>query len=254
MNAHLAFRPPRLPRFQVVPTTRRCPWRRAARHRQPEPTSERRSTVHATARRNLGARSRDRLATVGLATFRFPRHRPVRSRGHSPSMTRSPHEWGPRTSFSQSPAASLYICERFARCPPVIPCTTNMADANHMAISWRMMVLDQVATAREAAPADSTARCAPSRSSSLRCGPPLTARAAPTAWLLRLHARALRFRQRNRVPSKTMSSRKMRFLRKHSQREKTGDSPCNTPHQRTPEFQSSACYRCPRDATELSHW
>jgi hypothetical protein len=51
-----------------------------------------------------------------------------------------------------------------------------------------------------------------------------------------------------------MSSRKLRFLRKHSQRENTGDSPCKTPHQRTPEFQFLACYRCPRDATELSHW
>ena len=39
----------------------------------------------------------------------------------------------------------------------------------------RMISFDQPVTAREAVPADCTARCAPSRSSSLRCGPPLTA-------------------------------------------------------------------------------
>ena len=118
----------------------------------------------------------------------------------------------------------------------------------------RMITFDQPATAREAVPADCTARCAPSRSSSLRCGPPLTARAPPPAWLLRLHARAIHVWQLNRRTFKNMSSRKMKIFCKHSKREKTGDSPCKTPHQRTPEFQFFACYRCPRDATELSHW
>ena len=42
----------------------------------------------------------------------------------------------------------------------------------------RMITFDQPSTAREAMPDDCTARFAPSRSSSLRCGPPLTALAS----------------------------------------------------------------------------
>ena len=42
----------------------------------------------------------------------------------------------------------------------------------------RMITFDQPSTAREAVPDDCTARFAPSRSSSLRCGPPLTALAS----------------------------------------------------------------------------
>ena len=44
----------------------------------------------------------------------------------------------------------------------------------------RMITFDQPSTAREAVPDDCTARFAPSRSSSLRCGPPLTALASAT--------------------------------------------------------------------------
>jgi len=99
-----------------------------------------------------------------------------------------------------------------------------------------MSMLDQPSTAREAVPADCTARFAPSRSSSLRCGPPLTALAPPPAWPLRLHARAIHVWRLNRATFKIMSSRKVRISCKHSQRQKPMDIPSNVRLRRTPEF------------------
>lgn len=152
-----------------------------------------------------------------------------------------------------SPFAPLAVRERVARCPPEIPCTTNIVDASHSVIFGRMMMLDQSLTAREVAPAYCTARCAPSSSSSLRCGPPLTALAPPPAWLLRFHARAFRFGQRNWTASKIVSSRKMRMLCKHSQRQKPMDIPGNVRLCRTPEFGFSPWYFRPRDSKNHHH-
>ena len=112
----------------------------------------------------------------------------------------------------------------------------------------RMITFDQPSTAREAVPADSTARCAPSSS----CAPlpfasSLTVLAPPTAWLLTFHARAFRFGQRNRMTSKNMSSRKWGNFRKHSQRQMQGDASSNVRLPHPPEFRILPCYFRSRD-------
>jgi hypothetical protein len=117
----------------------------------------------------------------------------------------------------------------------------------------RMITFDQPATAREAVPADCTARCAPSRSSSLRCGPPLTARAPPPAWPLRFHARAIHFWQLNRRTFKNMSSRKVRNFCKHSKRQMPVDIPGNVRLRRTPKFRFSPWYFRSRDSKNHHH-
>jgi len=78
-------------------------------------------------------------------------------------------------------------------------------------------------TVREVRP-DCTARCAPSMSCSQGCAPHLTALAPPTAWPLRLHARAIHYWRLNRATRRNMSSRKSRILRKRSQRCETRDT------------------------------
>ena len=54
--------------------------------------------------------------------------------------------------------------------------------------------------------------------------PPLTVLAPPTAWPLRLHARAIHYWRLNRATCRNMSSRKSRILRQLSQRYETRDT------------------------------
>ena len=189
------------------------------------------------------------ISPVCAATF----PRTVRGRGHSPSANRSlpdtVHEdclHRPRSFHLLSAKDYHAVCLKSRVAP-----TWRMEAP---ALSFvEMEILDQPTTAREAGPDDCTARFAPSRSSSLRCGPPLTALAPPPAWLLKLHARAIRFWQLNRATSKNMSSRKVRLFCKHSQREKPKDNPGNVRHPRPPESHISPWYFRLRDAENHHH-
>ena len=80
----------------------------------------------------------------------------------------------------------------------------------------RMITFDQPSTAREAMPDDCTARFAPSRSSSLRCGPPLTALASANGLAPKTSRAGNSLRGTDRRTFKNMSSRKLRIFRKHS--------------------------------------
>jgi hypothetical protein len=171
-------------------------WRpRAARHRQPEATNHCRLIGHRMDVRNTrvcprtgrckdAPRPRRRHSAVPGSSLSanspwsriFPVREPVAA-WHCPrhflSLTRLFHS----LSASNSRSVRAIVC--------VAPTRSRAAIVLSLV---RMITFDQPATAREAVPADCTARCAPSRSSSLRCGPPLTARAPPPALLVWLHA------------------------------------------------------------------
>jgi len=84
----------------------------------------------------------------------------------------------PHTILSLTPIILIAVCERCSPRPPDILCTSNTVERRLYAICGRMIPLHQSSTFRGRR-FDCTARCAPSRSSSLRCGPPLTALAPP---------------------------------------------------------------------------
>jgi hypothetical protein len=83
----------------------------------------------------------------------------------------------PHSIRSRTPNVPIAVCKRYLLRPPDILCTSNTVERLACAICGRMM-LHQSSTLRGSR-FDCTARCAPSRSSSLRCGPPLTALAPP---------------------------------------------------------------------------
>ncbi len=72
-GAHIAFRSPRLRRRQCVPITRRCPWLRAACHRQPEPTGSYRSAHLRTIRGRRHALPAQFSPTDSIHSHRRPR-------------------------------------------------------------------------------------------------------------------------------------------------------------------------------------
>jgi hypothetical protein len=135
-DASVAFRSPRLRRCQRVPMPRCRPWPRVACHRQQAAIIIWRSADLGTLRGRRHALS----AQHALADSNHS-HRRLREI-FTPSSTRPVyHHHGQMTL--------------------------------HCAICGRIIPLYQSPTLREW-PFDCTARCAPSRCSSLRCGPPLT--------------------------------------------------------------------------------
>ena len=135
-DASIAFRSPRLRRRQRVPMPRCRPWLRVACHRQQAAI--------------LICRSAD------LGTHR--------GRGHTLSVRHS------LTSSNHS-----HRCLRWILTPPTARLVYHQHGQMtlHCAIGSRRIPLYKSSTLREW-PFDCTARCAPSRCSSLRCGPPLT--------------------------------------------------------------------------------
>ena len=114
-----------------------------------------------------------------------------------------------------------------------------------------MIPLHWPSTAREAVPANCTARCARSMYCSHGCAPHCTALAPPPAWLLRFHARATHFWRLNRATSRNLSSRKVRMLRKHSQTRKQKDASSKIQNPRLTESRFSSWYFRPRDSEEM---
>ena len=84
----------------------------------------------------------------------------------------------PHSLLSLTPIIPIALHEGCPRRPPNILCTSHTVERLPCAICRRMIPLHQLSTLRGSR-FDCTARCAPSRSSSLRCGPPLTALAPP---------------------------------------------------------------------------
>ena len=141
-DAQVAIRSPRLPRRDAAPITRRCPWLRAA---------------WACGPALLATDSQERTTAAGHP---FRRQSVVLD-------TPFPHNI-----LSLTPIMPTNVSGRYSPHPPGILCTSYTVKCRAGAICGRMIPLDQSSTMRGSR-FDCTARCAPSRFSSLRCGPPL---------------------------------------------------------------------------------
>ncbi len=130
--------------------TRRCPWLRGARHRQPEIDAQ-------------------------LPVTLFTR---------SPWSTDTPC---PRSIRSQTPIIALAVYGDVAGQSSTHLVYLLHNQATSLCYSWSNDCALSVTTCVTCR-FDCTARCAPSRYSALRCGPPLTALAPPPALLVWLHA------------------------------------------------------------------
>ena len=99
----------------------------------------------------------------------------------------------PRSILSLIPIIPIAVCKGYFRRPPDSLCISNTVGRLPCAMYARMIAAYQPPTVRVSR-FHYTARCAPSRSSSLRCGPPLpllTALAPPAGWFVWLHAGAI---------------------------------------------------------------
>ena len=175
----------------------------------------------------------------------------VRGRGYSLSANRS--QPGIVREFSSHCPRSFHWRSANDSCvfhPTSGVATTRPAYALVLSLI-RMITFDQPSTAREAVPDDCTARFAPSRSSSLRCGPPLTAARSATGLAPKISRGGNSRLATDRRAFKNMSSRKVRFFCKHSQRQMPMDIPGNVRLRRTPEFRFSPWYFRSRDSEEI---
>jgi hypothetical protein len=135
-DAAVALRSPRLLRCQPVPMPRCCPWPRVACHRQQAAIVRRRS---------------DDLGTVHSREHILPVWHSLADSSHSHRCLHGIF----------TPSSECFVCNQHGQM------------TLHCTICGCTISLYQSSTLREW-PFDCTARCAPSRCSSLRCGPPLT--------------------------------------------------------------------------------
>jgi hypothetical protein len=141
-DAQVAFRSPRLRRCQREQIPRCCPWLRAA---------------WACGPALLATDSQERTAVAGHPFLR------------QSVVVDTPF---PHSILSLTPIMPINVGGDYSPHPPGILCTSYTVKCRAGAICGRMIPLDQSSTMRGSR-FDCTARCAPSRFSSLRCGPPL---------------------------------------------------------------------------------